>query len=886
MGYVAMKYQNTKSLRTLACCASLFLFAAILHGLEAAPVEGIEASQLRDLFPPSTAQVDLSQTTHDGWRIPLVNTDSRADYVFPDDYEAKRVALWPSLVDPSHSLPESEHHTLKEVLFEEWKAGVRNALQYTPDSLRPVKYTFDVWQWSINDTLDLFEYDSRKVYVDWAIAYCEMLVANQAEESDGIIDEATGKVITAWPKAHVLLGRDKKNKPQSPEYYSYLAQIEPLKESDPEAYKKKFQEAQDKKFQTVTPMMSGHMAKSLLRTAEVIFRHPELFDAVPADYEMIGIKDCGETYLEKAVYFFNKGWQAVEFFSDNPGFWDAEQGAYVNPRNPYLKQILKTDKTQWDAAAKSIKPWNRAFAILAAQSRVMNVLKVIDAEKYAPIIARYQKQIDGHAAWWVKDSRTVASLRGLSRHWGYTYKFKWAEDTPHAMATMNLMLELYEGGCNTLSEEIMRSVAVNMLDVAYIPTQKGYGHYVDARGSTQSCGLPYLFITLTYARYHPEFWPVMADAIASHGLPQTTECGQWLSLLDGRTRYQELIRSESFTKTEDQNVPPKFVNFPKKPLTLKEGLSGGSLVTTIKAKDTSGQQISYWIMDGNYGNQFTLDSNTGALRVTEKSEIDSNIRGAYVLRIAATDDAPNRKRTERVLHIQIQSPKPDLASGLVCYYDFNDPNEGHVLDRTKKAFHGTMVAQQDQTLSWVKDRHDGQALSIAQYGYITVPHPAVKLLSRGKGVSISLWMDGYQPTFFPIIDGVDAEKNRCLRVTTWRQSMIWDAGNSGTKYDQTKQDVASKYTTGWAHWCFVKNLETQKMYVYRNGVLFSMADKTSHGFDALDALSIGSHTSTSALAEKLQQESPSDGSLVIDDVMFFNRALNRVDAEALFQAQQ
>ncbi|RMD76679.1 MAG: hypothetical protein D6820_12325, partial [Lentisphaerae bacterium] len=533
----------------------LFLIILILSLPPMSSSGAGEEKMFEGKFPPASNRFDMTAKAHEGWRMKVAKTFVPANVTSPPHFQSMRLRIWDRLLHATTPFNKRELEDFKTIVYYEWLRWEKDGIFYNPESTRRLGYEYDWWQGDIHSILDMMELDPRKEYLDWAVVYCDMLVARKIDREDNLIDQASGRPLTTWHKFHVLNAQGK----HAPELHVLLARAAKLKTTDPDRYQRLVEDYKKHLFVTATPMMSGYMAYTLLRTAELIFRHPETHHVVCPDFHLPVRKKTGRTYLEKAITFFHKGLEALEFFSTNPAYWDDRKGMYVSPRNPYLQKIPPEDKDKFNAAAHSPKPWNRAFAILRAQAQAMNMLKKLDPDRYAAIIKRYQSQIDRNVRHWVEDLRHNQTMRGHAVWWAYGKKGRWAEDILHALATSNLLANLYRLGCHTVTFEHLRSVAINFLDQTYVPEEKSYGPFIVATDATEGTGQKPLISTLPYTPYHPEFWPVISSAIGHFGLPGKLHTGYWLKLYKAKHAWLELMARERKRRAKlPPNPPPAF----------------------------------------------------------------------------------------------------------------------------------------------------------------------------------------------------------------------------------------------------------------------------------------------------------------------------------------
>ena len=138
-------------------------------------------------------------------------------------------------------------------------------------------------------------------------------------------------------------------------------------------------------------------------------------------------------------------------------------------------------------------------------------------------------------------------------------------------------------------------------------------------------------------------------------------------------------------------------------------------------------------------------------------------------------------------------------------------------------------------------------------------------------VTVALWMKGdtslpFNHTTFYARDQADTNSHSLLLHLPKSNSYIyWDAGISGTSFDRVlKRANSADYEGQWNHWVFTKNVKTQYMRIYLNGVLWHSQRYKRYKIPALKSFSLGNGS----------LESPTGFKGAIDDFMVFNKELN------------
>jgi len=129
--------------------------------------------------------------------------------------------------------------------------------------------------------------------------------------------------------------------------------------------------------------------------------------------------------------------------------------------------------------------------------------------------------------------------------------------------------------------------------------------------------------------------------------------------------------------------------------------------------------------------------------------------------------------------------------------------------------------------------------------YIDVPYHVFDNLD--SAITISFWSNGdplHQPQNQSIFEGTDSSGHRVLNChLPWGDGTIyWDAGNSGTtSYDRiSKAAAAADYAGNWVYWTFVKNVATNRMKIYKNGVIFFQTAGNTRLMSGIRNFKIGS----------------------------------------------
>ncbi|PCJ82369.1 MAG: hypothetical protein COA49_02435 [Bacteroidetes bacterium] len=120
------------------------------------------------------------------------------------------------------------------------------------------------------------------------------------------------------------------------------------------------------------------------------------------------------------------------------------------------------------------------------------------------------------------------------------------------------------------------------------------------------------------------------------------------------------------------------------------------------------------------------------------------------------------------------------------------------------------------------------------------------LQSLSDEITLECWLKGDQdwlPANTTIFEGVNAESQREINVhLPWSNSRIyWDAGYSDGGYDRIdKQSSESEFEGTWSHWAFSKNVQTQQMKVYRNGLVWHEGSDKDNAFGEISKMFLGS----------------------------------------------
>ncbi len=106
-------------------------------------------------------------------------------------------------------------------------------------------------------------------------------------------------------------------------------------------------------------------------------------------------------------------------------------------------------------------------------------------------------------------------------------------------------------------------------------------------------------------------------------------------------------------------------------LSVPENLAAGGIITTVVAVDADRSDfVTYSIVDGNTGNAFAIDANSGAL--TSARTLDFETTPSFTLTVRATDHGSPSLTTDAVLTIHLLDLSESLAPGSVIRTFFND----------------------------------------------------------------------------------------------------------------------------------------------------------------------------------------------------------------------
>ena len=849
-------------------------------GLLAAAAYGAEPA-----FAPPFGQpehrVDLTAKAHEAWRLKGTPGWRKIEAAYPPDLPERRARLWEALLDRTRPLTADEVRELKAVVYYDWTLLDRDDHAYDPDAPCDLaipawgRYRFTRWYDPARDALRLFELDPRKEYLDWAIAYCDMLLAWKAGPEDRLVDAASGRAITCWPDGYVQY-----KDPQArwaDRYPDCLGEIEALKAKDPAAHAARMERMKAHLHLTVTTMMSGYMAAVVAHAAEAIYRHPELYDERVPDFQLPLRKDTGATYRAKADAFFKAALESMEFFSTNPAYWDDARGLFMDPRGVFRYFHNEPD----EAVARRADPWNRVFARLRAQAHLVRLMQALDARTYAPILARYKTQISRNLDAWKRNRVAVETRRGTSSYWNYDWidydepgKRNASEDLGHALATIwNAEWIHHLGVIDTLTDEDLRTVAITLLDTPSLPAYQEYASHVKPRDpASRSGGVDSLVRTLPLTRYHRDFFPVVARAVLSHKTLGRRESGiqSWLFLVRAKTDYVAMRPGWDREDRASANRPPVITGAPAAPLLIREETAPGTPLTVIRGQDPDpGQTLRYWIVDGNLDETFSLDPRTGRFALSEKARPNADVAARYDVKVVAEDNGSPPRHAEATVQIVIQPNPGDARTGLLLAYDFEGADGNPVRDGSGNGYDGEVALRRGNGVpaAFVEGRNGGQALRI--FHSLQFPPPFVDRLARSDAFTIAFWVkqDAVAPDV-PYLIGFTEQDRILMRIWVNKSSrgMVWDC----SQYVVTP--MPDPLPGGWNHWAFIRDKATDTVSIYFNGDPLAR----SRGGKSLAAL------------KRLHLGNPSWGGsiearVLVDDLKIYGRALRRWDVETLYR---
>lgn len=194
---------------------------------------------------------------------------------------------------------------------------------------------------------------------------------------------------------------------------------------------------------------------------------------------------------------------------------------------------------------------------------------------------------------------------------------------------------------------------------------------------------------------------------------------------------------------------------------------------------------------------------------------------------------------------------------LLAAYSCNDAQGTTLNDSGPNSYDATVVGG-----SWV-----GGALNLTGTTYVQVP--AEVLSPLGQNVSISLWVYSRNNNSNYLLEAVNASGSRILGVhLPWYDTLYWDTGST----NRVQQAIASAdYVEQWVHWVFVKNGQTGRQEVYKNGELFADAEGCTQSMSGITTFVIGASAT---------MQNGFNG--LIDDIRIYSDALSGSDILNLY----
>jgi hypothetical protein len=111
---------------------------------------------------------------------------------------------------------------------------------------------------------------------------------------------------------------------------------------------------------------------------------------------------------------------------------------------------------------------------------------------------------------------------------------------------------------------------------------------------------------------------------------------------DGQSRdgQPDIGADERYTADSPVNLPPQILN---QTLSIAENSALGSLVGTVSANDPEGSPLTYRLVSGNTQNAFSINSDSGILRVNNSLALDYETRSQFdvVVEVADSDGLTN-----------------------------------------------------------------------------------------------------------------------------------------------------------------------------------------------------------------------------------------------------
>lgn len=190
----------------------------------------------------------------------------------------------------------------------------------------------------------------------------------------------------------------------------------------------------------------------------------------------------------------------------------------------------------------------------------------------------------------------------------------------------------------------------------------------------------------------------------------------FVSITDHLGTATELIRT--VVTVGDVNEAPVFP--PPAALTIPENLAAGVIVTTLEASDADRSDfVTYSIIDGNAGNAFAIDANTGAL--TSAGTLDFETTPAFTLTLRATDHLSPSLTTDATLAIHLLDLSESLIPGSVIRTFFNGIAGTSVASLTSSANFPERPHSEATLTSFDSGTAKGESYGSTVRGYVIAP---------------------------------------------------------------------------------------------------------------------------------------------------------------------
>ncbi|OVE81451.1 hypothetical protein BVY04_03250 [bacterium M21] len=826
------------------------------------------------------------------WKVPGSPEYHKEDYKVPDSIGKATSKFFTQFTDPETSVVEQDQKWLKEITYHQWRSRTRDALSVKENPLneRNMHYNYPTYPHCGKELLDHFDQiDPRKEYIDWAITYSEMVAAVKYYPEDNIKDDMNQRIIPCWYRKYIYDKDYKRYKTRQ----AICSEYAKLKDKDPKRAEALLKYSDERFFQGVVPMMTGYYSHLMLRTAQSIYRHPELFDEVVPDYGLPIKRNTGTTYKEKADFFFKHGMEAIEYFSSN-GFWSKKKGCYVNFQGNAQKKMIAQRKGKEHKDDLGYKPWNRSFAIMRSQAAAVVLMEAIDPDKYAARIARYRHQINSNFDVWFNNQRQTPTSRGIARSWGYAYtdtsrvNFK-GEDIGHGTATLHLTMDINEYiKPKSLTPKRLEEIGINIVEFIYLPDepQRRISEHIYHNCPIPSGAGAMPYRAMCASPFQQDVFPVLCDAARANSW-RGISYGFWKFLYDAKRAYQANLQAEQdrIAKLSNQNRAPQFSKT-KFPLDVPVDAKPGQIIGTIKATDPdSGQKLSYWITKGNPTKIIRIDSATGDITIRDDiSKLNTDLIDSLELTVTVTDDGDPRKRMDTIVQLNVAQHKADIKSDLVVYYSFDTETIGDkatkVTDLSQSKYHGTLHQQHNIGPKSGIGYNRTKGLDLGINGFIDIPDEVSKRLSKEHSVSISFWGKNIDRSSSEVLQlRYKAKDGRVWNVLSFEPKggeMIFVGGSPwfapvNDHLNITKKMVALNAQDGWNHYCLVKDFTTKSMLIYLNGKIVKRRIECQWGIQGKE-LCIGSRG---------KSRRGRRNNISIDDFRIYIRALNQSDIKAI-----